>query len=136
MGERGGRLVGKVAVLVGAGQTPGETIGNGRATAIRFAQEGAHLLLVDRDEASAPVTLEMVAEHAAGGVEAAVHGADITDDESCAGIVEACVDRFGRLDVLHNNVGVGAGDDRVDVTVYQFVAGSQHADDRKTRFTL
>ena len=52
----GGRLAGKVAVVVGAGQTPGATIGNGRATALLFAREGAKVLLVDRDEASATET--------------------------------------------------------------------------------
>ena len=44
------RLIGKVAIVIGAGQQPGETIGNGRATAIRFAEEGASVLLVDKSE--------------------------------------------------------------------------------------
>ncbi len=48
------RLQGKVAVIIGAGQSPGEAMGNGRATTIRFAQEGAAILAVDRDVASAP----------------------------------------------------------------------------------
>ena len=55
-----GRLHGKRAVVVGAGQTPGETIGNGRATALLFAREGAHLLLVDRDEVSLRETAAQV----------------------------------------------------------------------------
>jgi NAD(P)-dependent dehydrogenase (short-subunit alcohol dehydrogenase family) len=61
MATSGGRLAGKTAVVVGAGQTPGETIGNGRATAILFAREGARVLLVDRDEASVAETASMIA---------------------------------------------------------------------------
>jgi NAD(P)-dependent dehydrogenase (short-subunit alcohol dehydrogenase family) len=56
-----------VTVVVGAGQTPGATVGNGRATALRFAEEGAQLLLVDRDEASARETLTMVRERGGDG---------------------------------------------------------------------
>jgi len=102
-----GRLDGKVAVIVGAGQTPGEMIGNGRATALRFAEEGATLLLVDRAESSAAETQAMVEQ---GGGTASVIAADITDEESCAEITSVCVERYGRLDVLHNNVGIGVGD--------------------------
>ncbi len=102
-----GRLDGKTAVVVGAGQTPGDTIGNGRATAIRFAQEGAQVLCVDRDEASARETLEMIEREGGSG---SVHRADVTVEAQCAEIAATCLARYGRLDVLHNNVGIGRGD--------------------------
>ena len=81
-------LSGKVAIVVGAGQTPGETIGNGRATAIRFAKEGARVLLVDKRPNSAEDTARMIKE--ADG-EASVFGADITVEADCQAIVETCV---------------------------------------------
>ena len=102
-----GRLAGKTAVVVGAGQTPGATIGNGRATALRFAQEGAHVLLVDRDDASVKETREMVLE--AGG-RAEVFVADIALPDGPASVVENAVATLGRVDVLHHNVGIGLGD--------------------------
>jgi len=102
-----GRLAGKTAVVVGAGQTPGETIGNGRATALLFAREGARLLLVDRDEASVRETADAVAA-ASGSAE--VHIADITADDECRALAARAQDVLGRIDVLHNNVGIGAGD--------------------------
>lgn len=102
-----GRLSGKIAVVVGAGQTPGETLGNGRATAIRFAEEGATVLLVDRRQASAEETLEQV--RARGG-DGSVCEADITREADCERLVATCVERYGRLDILHNNVGIGGGD--------------------------
>ena len=101
------RLLDKTAIVVGAGQTPGETIGNGRATAIRFAQEGAQVLLVDKDEASAAETQAMIKKE--GGT-ASVLAADITDEASCQAIADTCVERYGRIDVLHNNVGRSEGD--------------------------
>lgn len=101
------RLQGKVAIVVGAGQTPGDTIGNGRATAIMFALEGAQVLLVDRDLASAEETGTMIEKE--GGTAAAFE-ADVTDENACRAMAAACVDRFGRIDVLHNNVGIGTGD--------------------------
>jgi len=101
------RLKGKIAIIVGAGQTPGETIGNGRATAIRFAREGANLLLVDRNIDSATETLEMLK---AEGGEHSVFAADVSKADDCEGLVRACVDRFGRIDILQNNVGIGTGD--------------------------
>jgi NAD(P)-dependent dehydrogenase (short-subunit alcohol dehydrogenase family) len=103
----GGRLEGKVAVIVGAGQTPGETVGNGRATALRFAQEGASVVLVDRDPVSLAETERLVAE--AGGLAASVV-ADISDPDACASIPAGALDAFARIDILHNNVGIGAGD--------------------------
>ncbi|MEZ5233943.1 MAG: SDR family NAD(P)-dependent oxidoreductase [Acidimicrobiia bacterium] len=102
-----GRLDGKAAVVVGGGQTPGETIGNGRATAIAFAREGAEVLVVDRHLERAADTCAAIA--AEGGV-AHPFAADITDEEQAAALVAAAVERFGRIDVLHNNVGIGAGD--------------------------
>lgn len=101
------RLEGKIAVIVGAGQTAGETIGNGRATAILFAREGAKILLVDRDEASATGTLE---EIEAKGGEGAVFAADVSKATGCEGLVRCCVERYGRIDILQNNVGIGTGD--------------------------
>ena len=103
------RLQDKVAMVVGAGQTPGATMGNGRATAILFAREGARVLAVDRDLASAQETVELIRD--AGG-EAAALRADVTDEDSLATAVQHCVDRWDRLDVLHNNVGISvAGGD-------------------------
>ena len=101
------RLAGKVAVVVGAGQTAGETIGNGRATALLFAREGAQVLVVDRDADSAAETVGLIT---AEGGRAAAHVADITTDGGPASVVGAAVDTFGGIDVLHNNVGIGAGD--------------------------
>jgi NAD(P)-dependent dehydrogenase (short-subunit alcohol dehydrogenase family) len=102
-----GRLAGKVAVVVGAGQTPGDTIGNGRATALLFAREGARVLAVDRRLESAK---ETVARIGSEGGEAIAFEADATVEDDCRALVKACVERFGRLDVLHNNVGIGGGD--------------------------
>jgi len=103
----GGRLAGKTAVVVGAGQTPGATIGNGRATALRFAQEGAHVLLVDRDDTSVKETHERVVE--AGG-RADVLVADIALPDGPAEVAQGAVSALGRIDVLHHNVGIGMSD--------------------------
>ena len=103
------RLEDRVAIVVGAGQSPGEGVGNGRATAITFAREGAKVLCVDRNFASAHETVAMIEE--AGGVAAAFE-ADVTRDEALAAMVEDARTRWGRIDVLHNNVGVSiAGGD-------------------------
>src|SRR5205809_2446906 len=106
-GVRALRLEGKVAIVVGAGQTPGETIGNGRATAELFAREGAEVLLVDRDLDAAEDTRAAI--EAAGG-KAITFQADITVERQCQGIVETATEAFGRIDVLHNNVGIGTND--------------------------
>ncbi|MCC5873722.1 MAG: SDR family oxidoreductase [Gammaproteobacteria bacterium] len=102
-----GRLAGKVAVVVGAGQTPGAGLGNGRATAMRFGEEGATVLLVDRNGESAEETLALVRDR--GGV-GSVMVADVTRESECAAVITTCVERHGRMDVLHNNVGIGTGD--------------------------
>jgi NAD(P)-dependent dehydrogenase (short-subunit alcohol dehydrogenase family) len=103
------RLEGKIAVIVGAGQQPGATIGNGRATAERFAEEGASLLLVDINLEWAQETLRAVAAH---GATAHVLQADITREADCRRIAGSCIERFGRIDILHNNVGLSKGDRR------------------------
>ncbi len=97
------RLAGKSAIITGAGSRA-EGIGNGRATAILFAREGADLLLVDRDETAVQATLDMIR---AEGNDAAITVADVTSTEDCSRIVADAVSRYGKLDVLHNNVGIG-----------------------------
>ena len=101
------RLKDKVAIIVGAGQQPGETIGNGRAVAIRFAQEGAKVLLVDKNPDWAADTLKMVEDAGGSGQ---VQAADITVEADCKALADACVGHFGRIDILHNNVGRSEGD--------------------------
>jgi NAD(P)-dependent dehydrogenase (short-subunit alcohol dehydrogenase family) len=96
------RLKNKVAIVVGAGCTPGETIGNGRATAILLAREGARVVVVDRDLASAEETVGMIRAEAG---EASAVQADVTDDEAVRRMVVSVVERYGGLDILHNNVG-------------------------------
>ncbi|HEY8614305.1 MAG TPA: SDR family NAD(P)-dependent oxidoreductase [Roseomonas sp.] len=105
-----GRLEGKVAIVVGGGQQPGETVGNGRATAERFAQEGATLLVADINEEWAEATRAAVAVH---GHPASVLRADITKEEDCAAIARTCMERYGCIDILHNNVGRSKGDRKI-----------------------
>src|SRR5579875_3044065 len=100
-----GRLKDKMAVVVGAGQTPGETIGNGRAMAILFAREGAEVLCVDRDLARAAETAAMITGE---GGRASSFQADITKADEAAAIAATAEERLGRLDILVNNVGVGS----------------------------
>jgi NAD(P)-dependent dehydrogenase (short-subunit alcohol dehydrogenase family) len=102
-----GRLEGKAAVIVGAGQTPGETIGNGRAMAVLFAREGAQVLCVDRVADRAEETAAMIAEE---GGQATWLAADVTKSADCQAIVDEAAARMGRLDILVNNVGIGGGD--------------------------
>ena len=87
-----GRVEGKVAILVGGGQTPGETIGNGRATAMLLAREGATVLVVDRYLESAQDTVDMIVRE--GGTASAI-ACDITEEAAVQDVTAACVDRFG-----------------------------------------
>ena len=103
------RLDGQAAIVVGGGQTPGQTIGNGRATAITYARAGAHVLVADRNLDAAAAT---VAEITAEGGEAVPFRADVTDEADIAAMVADACDRWERLDILHNNVGISvAGGD-------------------------
>ncbi|MFO1352233.1 MAG: SDR family NAD(P)-dependent oxidoreductase [Gammaproteobacteria bacterium] len=97
------RLAEKVAVIVGAGQSPGAGIGNGRATALRFAREGARVLAVDRNLVSAQETAALVT---AEGGECLVFEADVTREATLAAAMAFAVRRWGRIDIVHNNVGV------------------------------
>jgi NAD(P)-dependent dehydrogenase (short-subunit alcohol dehydrogenase family) len=101
------RLEGKSGIVVGAGQTRGETVGTGRAAAIVFAREGAKVLLVDRDIDSARETAAMIID--AGGVAECFEG-DWTKASDCQAFAKDCVDRWGRIDFLQNNVGISTGD--------------------------
>jgi len=105
-----GRLDGKIAVIVGAGQQPGSSMGNGRAVALRFAEEGATCLLVDKEESWAEDTRRLMADAPGGDHGARVHAADVTDETACAGVIAEAVQRFGRIDILHNNIGTSTGD--------------------------
>ena len=100
------RLQGKVAVIVGAGQSPGEGMGNGRATALRFAAEGAQILALDRELSSAEETAVLVTR--AGGSCLPLQ-ADVTEEASLERAVGFALERWGRIDILHNNVGVSLG---------------------------
>jgi NAD(P)-dependent dehydrogenase (short-subunit alcohol dehydrogenase family) len=103
------RLEGKTAVIIGAGQSPGEGIGNGRATVVRFAQEGARILAVDRDMTLAEETAALVAKE---GGDCVAFEADVTKERTLAAAITAAYQRWGRVDILHNNVGVSiAGGD-------------------------
>jgi len=106
------RLRDKTALVVGAGQGPGDGQGNGRATCLRFAQEGASVMAVDRDLASAEETVAMLAppgRHFA-------FRADVTQTATLRAMAEEAKQRWGRIDILHYNVGVslGGGDARLD----------------------
>jgi len=101
------RVKDQVAVVVGAGQTHGDEIGNGRASSLLLAREGARVLAVDRNLASAQETASLIESE---GGEAAALEADITHEAHCREIAAAARERFGRIDILVNNVGVGLGD--------------------------
>jgi NAD(P)-dependent dehydrogenase (short-subunit alcohol dehydrogenase family) len=97
-------LAGKAAIVTGGGAA-GDGIGNGRAAAILLARAGARVLVVDRELQLAQRTVEMIARE---GGDALSHAADVTDDSQCRTMVETALARFGRLDLLDNNVGIAS----------------------------
>jgi NAD(P)-dependent dehydrogenase (short-subunit alcohol dehydrogenase family) len=100
------RLKDKIAIIVGAGQSPGEGVGNGRATALLFAREGAKVLCADKSLASAEETATIVAKE--DGVAVAI-AADVTNEASLHAVVDHALKCWGRIDILHYNVGVSLG---------------------------
>ena len=105
-------LAGKVAIVTGGGAA-GEGIGNGRAAAILLAKAGARVVVVDRELALAEHTVKTIATF---GGEAFGFPADLTHARDCAAMVEAALDRYGRLDLLDNNVGIGSRGTVLDET--------------------
>lgn len=101
-------LDGRTAVVVGAGQTPGDTIGNGTATAVTFARAGARVVLVDRDAGQLEVVRQLLVDD---GHPAAAHiVADVSHEGDCRRLIDESLAAVGSIDVLQYNVGIGSGD--------------------------
>jgi NAD(P)-dependent dehydrogenase (short-subunit alcohol dehydrogenase family) len=113
MVERPGRVEGKVAIVTGAGSSPGPGVGTGKATAVVLAREGARVLLVDLHPERAEETRKLIAEE---GGEAEVFGADATKADDCEAMVRTAVDAFGTVDILVNNIGLASVGTVVDTT--------------------
>ena len=111
-----GRLAGKIAIVTGAGSR-GPGLGNGKATAILFAREGARVLCVDVVRERAEETLGLI--RAEGG-QAEAFAADVTRAEDCRAMVAAAVERWGGLDVLHNNVGIESRTGLLETTLEEW----------------
>ena len=129
-------MEGKVAVVTGAGATGSDDLaGIGQATSILFARQGASVVLMDRDQRNAETTLAAVKEE---GGEASVFVGDVTSNADCQDMAQAAVERYGRLDILVNNVGItGPGsvtdvdedfwDTVMDVNLKSVMLTSKHA---------
>jgi NAD(P)-dependent dehydrogenase (short-subunit alcohol dehydrogenase family) len=113
MVERRGRVEGKVAIVTGAGSTPGPGVATGRATAIALAREGARVLLADLRPDRAEETLGLIEEEGGTGH---VFAGDMTKAADCEAMVRAAVDTFGTLDVLVNNIGAAIAGTVVDTS--------------------
>jgi NAD(P)-dependent dehydrogenase (short-subunit alcohol dehydrogenase family) len=98
----GNRVEGKSIIVTGAGSV-GPGMGNGKASSILYAREGGRVLLVDREASAADLTRRQILDE---GGHAVVHACDVTSARDVQRMVEACLDVFGRIDVLHNNVGI------------------------------
>jgi len=106
------RLKGKAALVVGAGSS-GPGWGNGKATAVAFAREGARVFCADINRGSAEETVGIIK---AEGGEAVAHRADVTKTDDVAAMVAACASAYGRIDVLDNNVGIAVVGGVVEVS--------------------
>ena len=99
-----GRLKDKVAVVTGAAPR-GEGVGNGMATALMFAREGAKVVLVNRSAERADKLARQIRDE---GGEASVFAGDVAKADAAEAMAEFAAKKYGRLDILHNNVGIGA----------------------------
>lgn len=106
-----GRLEGKIAIVMGAGSVPGDGTGNGKAIAILFAREGAKVVAVDRSPEAVAITRDLVTEEG-GTCETCI--ADVTVAGDVERVMLHCLERFGAIDILVNNVGIGIVGDPVD----------------------
>ena len=111
-----GRLAGKVAIVTGAG-TRGEGVGNGKACAILYARQGAKVLAVDIDPEAARATADQIEKEGGACLD---FRADVSRSEDCRDMVDACITKFGKLDVLHNNVGITESGGPVDYSEEQW----------------
>ena len=119
------RMKEKKVIVVGAGQSPGEGIGNGRATAMLMAREGAEVLAVDRDLRAAQETAEMI-RNEGGSVRA--FQADVTREADMKAMVDEAIGAWSRIDVLHYNVGVSlAGGDKSPLEITEAAFDNVHA---------
>jgi NAD(P)-dependent dehydrogenase (short-subunit alcohol dehydrogenase family) len=109
----------RTALIVGGGQTPGATIGNGRATAIAFAKAGAKVAVADRKLESAEETAQQVID---SGGQAIALQLDVLSEAAIQQAVSTTCSTFGGLDILHNNVGVAAGAGHRDARIEQIEA--------------
>src|SRR3954451_3087250 len=106
------RLKGKVAMVVGAGSI-GPGWGNGKATAVTFAREGAQVFCVDRNGAAAEETVKIITDE---GGQAIAFTAEVSRVHEVEAMVAACLQAYGRIDVLDNNVGIAEMGSVVEVT--------------------
>lgn len=106
------RLKGKVAMVVGAGSI-GLGWGNGKATAVTFAREGAQVFCIDRNGAAAEETAKIITDE---GGSATAFTADVSRPAEIEAMVAACLKTYGRIDVLDNNVGIAEMGSVVEVT--------------------
>ena len=112
MSTNTGRLDGKIAIVTGAGSR-GDILGNGQATAILFAQQGAKVMLVDSSQENLDRTRDYIEME---GGKCITFVGDVTDSAVCRDIVRNTIDAYGSLDILHNNVGIGGAGNILDVS--------------------
>lgn len=113
MADQGSRLKDKVVIVTGAGATGiGDFVGIGQAISVLFARQGARVLLVDRDQRNAEITLATIKEE---GGEASIFAGDVTSNADCQGMAEAARSRYGNVNVLVNNVGISGPGSVTDV---------------------
>ena len=117
MVERHGRVDGKVAIVPGAGSTPGPGMATGRATAIVLAREGAHVLVADIRLDRAEETRQIIQDE---GGSAAVFIGDLTISADCEAMVRAAVNEFGTVDILVNNIAAAIAGNVVDTSSDDF----------------